>query len=115
MAKIYFSREFREVEVEEGEDLRSIALRHGINLYPGMLKYLNCRGRGFCGTCRVRVHNQEVASEPTKVEKAKIPQTDPSVRLACQCFVYGDCEVQSFPRVKQGWMQHKVYQHLVEE
>jgi ferredoxin len=115
MPKIYFSREFVEVESEAERDLRTIAQENGIQIYPGLQKALNCRGRGLCGTCKVRVKQQEVLSERTPAEQFKIPPTDPTVRLACQTFVYGDCEVRTFPRVRQGWMEHKVYKHLVEE
>ena len=115
MPKIYFSREFKEIEVPEGQDLRNIALQHGIPIYAGIQSLLNCRGRGLCGTCKVRVKPQNVLSEKTAPEVAKLPQTDPTIRLACQTFVYGNCEVQTYPRPRQGWMEHKVYQHLIEE
>jgi len=120
MPKLYFSREFREIVVgseaaEAGTDLRKLAAEHGIDIYAGLDKLLNCRGRGLCGTCKVRVKPQEVLSEKTAAEIAKIPATDPTVRLACQTFVFGDCEVQTFPRPRQGWMEHKCYQHLIEE
>ena len=115
MPKIYFHREFAEVECEDGVDLRTVALDHGIDLYPGLLKYLNCRGKGLCGTCRVRVVQQDRLSDKTRAERTRIPETDPTVRLACQTAPYGDVDVQTFPRVRQGWMQHQCYQHLVEE
>ena len=120
MPKIYFSREFKEVEVSPGpdgapRDLRALAAEQGIEIYAGMAKLLNCRGRGLCGTCKVRVKPQEVLSPKTTAEVAKLPATDPTVRLACQTFVFGDCEVQTYPRPRQGWMEHKVYQHLIEE
>lgn len=115
MPKLYFSREFKDVQVPEGRDLRTIAAEHGIQIYGGLNQYLNCRGRGLCGTCKVRVKPQDVLSAKTKAEEAKLPQTDPTVRLACQTFVFGDCEVQSFPRPRQGWMEHKAYSHLIEE
>jgi ferredoxin len=55
----------------------------------------------------VRVKPQEVLSAETGAEIAKLPQTDPTVRLACQTFAFGDCEVQTFPRPRQGWMEHR--------
>ena len=115
MPKIYFSREFKEIETTEGQDLRTIAAQNGIPIYAGLQQLLNCRGRKLCGTCKVRVKPQEILSARTKAEIAKLPQTDPTVRLACQTFVYSKCEVQTFPRPRQGWMEHKVYQHLIEE
>ena len=115
MPKLYFSREFKEIEAPEGRDLRTIAAEQGLQIYAGLHQLLNCRGRGLCGTCKVRVKPQELLSPKTGAEIAKLPQTDPTVRLACQTFVYGDCEVQTFPRPRQGWMEHKCYQHLIEE
>ena len=115
MPKLYFSREFKEIEVPEGHDLRKLAAEHGIDLYAGLDKLLNCRGRGLCGTCKVRVKPQSAVSEKTPAEVAKLPATDDTVRLACQTFAFGDCEVQTFPRARQGWMEHRCYQHLLEE
>lgn len=115
MPKLYFSREFKEFQVAEGQDLRTVAIEQGVQLYAGMHQLLNCRGKGLCGTCKVRVKPQDVCSEKTGAEIAKLPATDATVRLACQTFVYGDCEVQTFPRPRQGWMEHKAYQHLIEE
>jgi ferredoxin len=115
MPKLYFSREFKEIEVAEGQDLRTIAAEHKIPIYAGLAQFLNCRGRGLCGTCKVRVKPQQVLSERTKAEIAKLPQTDPTIRLGCQTYVYGNCEVQTYPRPRQGWMEHKCYQHLIEE
>jgi len=116
MAKIYFSREFKDVEIEPGAaDLRTVAAREGVEIYRGLHKYLNCRGRGLCGTCLVRVEEQDVLSERTGAELRKIPATDPTARLACQTYAYGDCTVKTYPRVRQGWMEHKVYQHLAED
>ena len=115
MPKLYFKREHVEVEAPADKDLRSVALENNVQLYPGIQKYLNCRGRGLCGTCKVRVSSQDVVSERTAAEKAKIPASDPTVRLACQTFAFGDCDVVSFPRVRQSWMDHSCYQHLIEE
>lgn len=115
MPKVYFKREFKEVEVEAGTDLRSVARDHGIELYAGMARVVNCRGRGLCGTCKVRVYQPDAVSPHTSAEELKIPATDRRVRLACQCLVQGDVEVLSFPRVRQGWMEHACYQHLIEE
>ena len=115
MPRIYLKRDFKEIDIDAERDLRRNLMDHEVELYSGLHKYLNCRGRGLCGTCLVRVDNQDVLSERTPPEKAKIPATDDKVRLACQVHVYAKCSVQTFPRVRQGWMDHKVYQHLIEE
>lgn len=115
MPKLYFSNEHQEVEASSDVDLRRVAIENGVELYPGVQKFLNCRGRGHCGTCKVRVRNQAALSVKTGAETSKIPQTDPTVRLACQTFAFEDCEVQTFPRVRQSWMDHACYQHLIQE
>ena len=115
MSRIYFNREHQEVEGNDQLDLREIALENGVELYSGLHRLLNCRGRGLCGTCKVRVTPQSVLSEATKAETMKIPATDETVRLACQTFAFDNCEVRTFPRVRQAWMDHPCYQHLVEE
>lgn len=56
-----------------------------------------CGGNGRCTTCRVRVHEgHQNLSPPTAIEKnmAHHRRWDPSVRLACQCYVNGDVQIQ---------------------
>ena len=56
-----------------------------------------CGGTGKCTTCRVRItKGQQNVSKPTPLEKrlARKRHWDPSIRLACQCFVHGDIEIQ---------------------
>ena len=56
-----------------------------------------CGGSGRCTTCRVRViEGHRNLSSRTAVEKstAHLRRWDPSIRLACQCYVKGDVEVQ---------------------
>src|SRR5258708_13322497 len=55
MPKVKFVREKKEVEVEPGANLRKVAIREGIELYPGIHQYLNCMGFGQCASCRVHV------------------------------------------------------------
>lgn len=56
-----------------------------------------CGGNGRCTTCRVRIINglQNVSSR-TALEKnaADLRKWDASIRLACQCFINGDVELQ---------------------
>ncbi|MUP47428.1 2Fe-2S iron-sulfur cluster binding domain-containing protein [Gramella sp. BOM4] len=56
-----------------------------------------CGGNGRCSTCRIRViHGSKNISPPTMRERemAEIRRWDPSVRLACQCYVKGDIAIQ---------------------
>jgi ferredoxin len=104
MPKITFSRENREIEVPAGTNLRKAALEEGIQLYPGIKKYLNCHGFSQCGECRVYIQKgMENTSEKTFLEKLRIAVSwfkfghENEVRLACQTFVNGDIEVRTQP------------------
>ncbi len=55
MPKITFVNDKKEIEVLAGANLREEALKAGVEVYSGLDKYLNCRGHGLCGTCRVLV------------------------------------------------------------
>lgn len=108
MPRITFVKEKKTIDVEEGANLRKEALKVGIELYPGIHKYLNCRGLGQCASCRVIVRKGvEKCSPPTLIEKlrfltgpllffARIGQ-EQNLRLACQLKVYGDIEVETQP------------------
>lgn len=120
MPLIKFVKEKREIEVQRGANLRSEAMRAGINLYPGfngflssVNKVVNCHGLGACGTCRVNiVKGMQNTNPPGAVEKArfKIPFPDPlpnlaylgnehQMRLACKTEVLGDIEVETCPEI----------------
>ena len=56
-----------------------------------------CGGNGKCSTCRVRVLEgaQNLSSKTqAEAEMAKNRKWDPSIRLACQCYIKGDVKVQ---------------------
>ncbi len=108
MPKVVFVNEKKEIEVPAGANLRQEALKAGIELYPGPAKYLNCRGFGLCGTCRVLVKSgAENLSPKTLIEKLNLnlhPLTalayignEDAMRLACQTRVNGDCSVATTP------------------
>lgn len=104
MPKITFTREKKTVECEKGENLRRVAMKNGIQLYPGMKKHFNCRGHGQCGECRVYVSkSMEGLSPKTLMEKFRIAVSwfkfghEHEVRLACQARVEGDVEVLTQP------------------
>ncbi len=105
MPKVTFVRERKTVECEEGANLREVALSHGIEVYRGVHRYLNCRGHGLCGKCAVVVHSgSENLSPPTVIERARIALMpflpigrEGKLRLACQTKVLGDVEVETKP------------------
>lgn len=106
MPKVALVNEKQELEVAAGSNLRQEVLKAGIPLYPGLAKYLNCRGLGTCGTCRVLVKKgMENLGPKTWKERftlwrmmAAIGHED-EMRLACQCSVNGDCTVETRPPV----------------
>jgi len=110
MPKIKFAKEKKEVECAAGENLRKVALREGIALYPGIHKYVNCMGFGQCASCRVQItKGVENVSPQGLFERLRLllgPITffarlghEQDLRLACQTRVLGDIEVETQPAV----------------
>ena len=104
MPTVKFTREKKSVECEKGENLRALALKQGIQLYPGLKRILNCRGHASCGECRVHVvKGMENLAPKTVLEKIRIALSwfkfghEHEVRLACQAKVEGDVEVFTQP------------------
>ena len=108
MPKVTFVKEKKTIDVPDGANLRRAAQKAGVELYGGLHKYLHCPGIGLCGSCRVHVKKgQENCNKPTIPEKittklganpealfAYIGHED-ELRLACQCKVNGDIEVET--------------------
>ncbi len=104
MPKVKFIKEKTEIEVPEGANLRTEAMKAGIQVYPGVNKYLNCLGHGTCGTCKVLVKKgMENAGPKTFMEKLTLFRMfstighEKELRLSCQCTVMGDLEVETQP------------------
>lgn len=56
-----------------------------------------CGGNGRCTTCRVRVlegHQNITSRNMLEKQAAQLRKWDPSIRLACQCTVRGDVQIQ---------------------
>jgi ferredoxin len=110
MPKIIFAKEKKEIEVEAGANLREEARKVGINVYKGPDLYLNCRGLGLCGTCRVLIKSgREHLNPKTFREKinfnlhplgmlAALGHED-ELRLSCQVKVNGDCTIETTPPI----------------
>ncbi|NEP33098.1 MULTISPECIES: 2Fe-2S iron-sulfur cluster-binding protein [unclassified Moorena] len=79
-------------ECDQGSNLRKVLLEHGVALYNGNAKLINCRGLGSCGTCAVEIDGE--VSEANWKDKARrsLPPHSPTAnrRLACQTKVLGD-------------------------
>jgi len=108
MPKIVFVNDKKEVEAPDGANLRKEAIKAGIEVYKGLHRYLNCRGNGLCGSCKVLVkQGMENLSPKGLLEKftlATAPTTSFSIvghedemRLACRCTVHGDCTIETRP------------------
>jgi ferredoxin len=108
MPKVNFVNEKKEIEVPAGSNLRQEAKKAGLELYNGMDRYLNCRGLGLCGTCRVLVKSgMENLNKKTFMEKVNLnlhPLTsfayighEDEMRLSCQVKVNGDCSIVTRP------------------
>ncbi len=89
----------REIECPAGANLRLVLTRARLPLYASAARALNCRGRGVCGTCAVRIEGQ--VSSPTPEEERRMQRLphapDSGLRLACQCKVLGDLVVTKQP------------------
>jgi ferredoxin len=127
MPIVKFIKEKKEIEVPEGANLRTEAVKAGINLNQGingwcagLNRYLNCNTMslglvgGMCGTCRVLITkgmencNPMTIREKMKFKWALSPDPIPALayvghedqmRLACCVKVNGDIEVESGPEL----------------
>lgn len=121
MPIVKFTNENKEIEVPQGAWLREEAVKAGINLNcgvngygEGVNKFVNCMGKGMCGTCRVNItQGIENTNELTKREWLRlktpfVPDPIPclaylgneeTMRLACMTQINGDIEVESGPDV----------------
>lgn len=110
MPTVKFVNEKKTIEVEDGANLRKEALKAGIELYPGLHRYVNCMGFGQCASCRVVIKKGvENVNQQGFLERLRLiagPLTffarlghEKDLRLACQCKVHGDVEVETKPEI----------------
>lgn len=104
MPKVTFVKEKQEIEVPEGANLRTEATKAGVSVYQGLDKFLNCRGNGLCGTCKVYVKKgMENLSPKGTIEGIKLAMMlssighENEIRLSCQVQVKGDCTIETCP------------------
>lgn len=119
MPKVKFVNEKVTVDASEGEDLRSIARKNGVQLYSGPHRVFNCMGFGQCCSCNVVIaKGTDNISKKGMLERIwkwlnpllglKI-LSNPSkeIRLACQTKVKGDVEVETHPPI--NWHGEKFW------
>ena len=106
MPTITFASEKKEIQVPAGANLRAEALRAGVQLYPGVHRFLNCHGLGQCGSCRVLItKGMENVSRKGLLESARLAVSlayignEQKMRLACQTKVNGDITVETKPQL----------------
>jgi len=86
------------VDCESGANLRQVLLAHGIDLYNGQAKVINCHGLGTCGTCAVQLEGEVSAPNWKDKTRRSLPPHHPdrNLRLACQTQVLGDVKVTKY-------------------
>ncbi len=94
MLEIHFEVQNRTIQVEPGTNLRQAAINNKLSIYKHMFKILNCRGRGLCTSCKVKIVSGNVDPR-NEVEQDKLIKADPDVRLACQITVQDNLVVKS--------------------
>ncbi|PHN04102.1 adenylate/guanylate cyclase domain-containing protein [Flavilitoribacter nigricans] len=92
MAQIHYTSINQVVEVQdEFSSILDTSIEHKI---PHLHE---CGGNGRCTTCRIRVISGHQNLSPRNMlekQAAHLRKWDPSVRLACQCHVKGDVQIQ---------------------
>lgn len=92
-----------EFEANDGEILRTAALRRGIvSPHNGKSKLINCRGLGTCGTCAVEISSGGIVEPMERNTRERLrlsfpphnpEKQSPLLRLACQVQVRGNLHV----------------------
>ena len=82
----------RTIEAEVGEDLRTALLENDIEIYAGLYRITNCRGKAICASCRVEVVDGPGLSDQSLYERVRI---GPHLRLACQARIYKDTVIRT--------------------
>ena len=119
MPKVKFVNEKVTVDANQGDDLRTVARKNGVQLYSGPHKIVNCMGMGTCCSCNVIIaKGKENVTKKGILEMLwkwlnpllglKIfSNPEKEVRLACQTRVNGDCEVETHPPI--NWHGEKFW------
>ena len=92
MAKVVYSNNSEEVEVDSGTELRKVTQDKGWHIPYG------CED-GLCGTCVVKVaegaDNLSDVEEKEEMTLTAMGVFDGEHRLACQCKVNGDVKIET--------------------
>jgi len=112
MPTIKFVNEKVTAEAADGEDIRSVAKKNGVQIYEGPHTVVNCMGFGLCGSCSVAIKNGNGNCTPPTLRERFLSKLlsplpllkiignpDKDVRLACQTRVSGDVDVETHPPI----------------
>jgi ferredoxin len=82
----------------KGANLRQVLLKHGLPLYNGNAKIINCRSIGTCGTCAVEIEGEVSPINWKEKTRLSLPphSSDKNRRLACQVEVRGDIRIKKY-------------------
>lgn len=102
MPTVEFLNEARKVECGQYANLRKVALLHGVEVYDGLYRKLNCRGNGVCGTCVMEIVDGASRVSPrTLRERVRLKGKPSNYRLSCQCQVMGDLVCVTAPALEE--------------
>jgi ferredoxin len=98
MPELYFVNENKKINVDDGMNLREVSNASEVGIYSNIFaKLFNCRGKGICGTCLVRIEGEKI-EPPNKIENKKLKKKlskDPNLRLACQLIIRSDLKIHT--------------------
>ena len=86
-----------EINALKGQNLRTILLSSGVEVYDAKGKFSNCGGGGNCGTCVVRVSANDFWEQRPKFESLRLKKHSEDARLSCNTIIEGDCTVTIRP------------------
>ena len=97
MLELQFIKQNRTIKAEQGETIREAAIRNKLSIYPHIFKVLNCRGRGLCHACAIKIisGNAEPKNEIENEQLAKKLKKDPEIRLACQVRISDNLTIET--------------------
>jgi len=96
--KVQFLNELVEVEVKSGTTLLQAAEQAGVDVHRGFWDRMNCRGLGFCGSCKVWVTPRAPGALNHAGWRERMRYTiRGSLRLGCLTRVLGDVDVRTKP------------------
>ena len=97
MLEIQFIKQNRTIEAKQGETVREAAIRNKLSIYPHIFKVLNCRGRGLCHSCAIKIvaGNAEPKNEIENQQLAGKLKKNPELRLACQVKVSDNMTIET--------------------